>query len=201
MFYVYKHFWTERLTEGAAVQNLPIKKILNSSANINYLSELPKKLTILDFFGTWCSPCLKALPHLDELKNQFKDDLNIVLVSNEAEAQLTKFMKTRKNFKFPVIVDEDNEWNNKFQPPSLPYSVVIKQGKVIAITKAEDLTGTAIESWLKKTVENNFVEPASKAAKIESNGNTIKMNQKSANPIIEAPFLYMRTTFKFASCT
>ncbi len=72
-------------------------------------------------------------------------------------AQLTKFINARKSFTFPVIVDKDNEWNNKFQPPSLHYTVVIKQGKVIAITKAEDLTGTAIESWLKKTAENNFV--------------------------------------------
>ncbi len=71
-------FGQKGFTEGAALQNLPIKKILNSSANINYLSELPKKLTIIDFFGTWCSPCLKALSHLDEVKNQFKDDLNIV---------------------------------------------------------------------------------------------------------------------------
>ncbi len=93
-------------------------------------------------------------------------------------------------------MDENNEWNNKFQPPSLPYTVVIKQGKVIAITKAEDLTGTAIESWLKKTAENNFVKPASKAAKIESNGNTMKMNQKSANPIIQLSqdFIYAAKT-------
>ncbi|MBX9733906.1 MAG: hypothetical protein K2X37_07570 [Chitinophagaceae bacterium] len=26
------------------------------------------KITIIDFFGTWCAPCLKALPHLAELK-------------------------------------------------------------------------------------------------------------------------------------
>ena len=42
------------------------------------------------------------------LKHQFKEELNIVLVSNETEAQLAKFIKARKDFTFPVIVDESN---------------------------------------------------------------------------------------------
>src|SRR5689334_19264059 len=78
------------LTKGDAVGNIPIKKILNSPTNLSSSNGLASKLTIVDFFGTWCVPCLRALPKLAALREQFGSELNIVLVSNETEAQLDK---------------------------------------------------------------------------------------------------------------
>jgi thiol-disulfide isomerase/thioredoxin len=176
-------FAQKGLTKGEVLQSTSIKKLLNSPSSITSINDFQKSLTIIDFFGTWCAPCLRALPHLGKVKQRFKDELDVVLVSNETEVQLTKFIKARKEFLFPVIVDDDNKLNNLFQPPSLPYTVVIdKGGKIVAITKAEEISDTLIQQLLfnsPKTIVNN--------SNVEKGRTGIykTVNQKSVNSFVQ----------------
>lgn len=133
---------------GDAIGNLSANKVLNNTS----FTGLNQGLTIVDFFGTWCVPCLKALPHLAKLKADFANDLTIVLVSNEGEPQLQKFIAARSGFAFPVVVDAANEWNNRFAPPALPYTVVVKDGTVLAITEGSAITNDAVAAWLAQAV-------------------------------------------------
>jgi peroxiredoxin len=57
------------------------------------LSSLRGKAVILDFWDTWCPPCRKAMPHLQELSEQYADDLVVVGVAlgREGEAKVRKF--------------------------------------------------------------------------------------------------------------
>ena len=183
------------IKKGDAIENIEVKKILNYPSSITYFSSLQNKITLVDFFGTWCVPCIKALPHLTEIKQKFKDDVGIVLISNETEAQLTKFIKARINFLFPVIVDENNEWNNLFQPPSLPYTVVInRSGKIIDITEAEAITETAIKGWLL----NAGMDTATNTVTIkkENKPNVMNPDKKSDNKIVQLSqdFIYLAKT-------
>lgn len=180
------------LTKGDAVGNIAIKKVLNSPASLSSFNSLTSKLTIVDFFGTWCVPCLRALPKLAALKEQFGSDLNIVLVSNETEAQLDKFIQARKGFSFPIIVDESGEWTGRFQPPSLPYTVIVKDGTVAEITEAEKLDKSAIEQLLE-----GKVAIAAKPETTQTTSNRmVAGNQKSKNETVELSqaFLYAAKT-------
>lgn len=160
---------------------LPAKAI-NWSASTASLASFKSRLTVVDFFGTWCVPCLKALPHLKASKEKFVGDVSVVLVSNETESQLTKFISARPGFAFPVLVDEKNAWNNLFQPPSLPYTAVVNaEGKVVALTDAVSITETAIREWLKGDIQKEVaapVQPSSATSII----NTMK---KSSNPVVQ----------------
>ena len=131
------------------VSNLPIAKILNYTSTSASLEEIKSDITIIDFFGTWCAPCIKALPELGAYKNKFKDDISILLVSTEAEAKLTKFISSRQTFAFPLVVDEDNLLTNVFNPPSYPYTVVLdKNLKILSITNAADLTEAGLAKFI-----------------------------------------------------
>lgn len=180
------------LTKGDAIGNIVIKKVLNSPASLSSSDSLASKLTIVDFFGTWCVPCLRALPRLTALKEQFGSDLNIVLVSNETEAQLAKFIQARKRFLFPIIVDEGSEWTSRFQPPSLPYTVIVKEGKIIEITEAEKLDKASVEQWLKDTV----AIAVKSDLKQTTSHRMVAGNQKSKNETVELSqaFLYTAKT-------
>ena len=131
------------------VSNLPIAKILNYTSTSASLEEIKSDITIIDFFGTWCAPCIKALPELAAYKNKFKDAISILLVSTEAEAKLTKFISSRQPFAFPLVVDEDNLLTNVFNPPSYPYTVVLdKNLKILSITNAADLTEAGLAKFI-----------------------------------------------------
>lgn len=132
------------------VQDFSLTSTINNSVGPSSFDAIQSDIIIIDFFGTWCAPCIKALPHLKELQEKFKNKLSILLVSNEKKERLEKFVAARQPFFFPVVVDEENQVTNLFAPPSYPYTVVInKERKIIALTNAAGLTEKNIEEWIK----------------------------------------------------
>ena len=157
-------------TTGAIVADLPNTRILNYPDSISSLSRLQSNITILDFFGTWCMPCLKALPELQAYKNKFKTDLSVILVSTETEEKLQRFISNHQPFSFPLLVDINKKYTNAFQPPSYPYTVVLdKNLKILSITNATDLTADILEKF------------------IATNKTIVKENNNTASLIMEAP--------------
>ncbi len=135
--------------KGDVVANFTAAKILNHTSLSGDFKSLQKKITIVDFFGTWCAPCIRALPNLTSLQQKHPAEVAVVLISIEKEAQLKKFISSRQGFAFPVIVDENSSISNLFQPPSYPYTVVINgSNQVIAITEASGITDDLIAQWL-----------------------------------------------------
>lgn len=131
---------------------------INNPTGFTSLSSIQNDIIIIDFFGTWCVPCIKALPHLKALQEKFSNHIKILLLSNENKARLEKFVATHQPFSFPVIVDEENVITGLFAPPSYPYTVVMnKERKMIAITDAAGLTEKMIEGWIKG--EADFIQP------------------------------------------
>lgn len=137
-------------TVGDKLVDMPVQKIINHTLKqASSLTPLRKEITILDFFGTWCAPCIRALPNLSLLQRQFADKLSVILISTETPEQLVNFIKARSPFSFPVIVDINEVFTKRFQPPSYPYTVVIDaEGKVLAITEAASLSAEKINVWL-----------------------------------------------------
>ena len=134
--------------------NFKADNILNYSSEKADFNSLKKEITIIDFFGTWCIPCLRALPHLDSLQKQFPNNVRIILVSVEKEDILQKFVDDHKARNFPLVIDEGNNISDLFQPPSYPYTVVINSANnILAITDAASLTANQISDWLK--LKNN----------------------------------------------
>lgn len=133
---------------GDKVGDLPIKRLLNAQP-AGSLSGFKADILVLDFFGTWCVPCIKALPVLNMLQQQQKDHLAVVLVSTEEEKQLQSFIQKRQPFAFPVIVDSQQVFANSFYPPSYPYTVVLGRDRtILAITEASKITTAQVDKWL-----------------------------------------------------
>jgi thiol-disulfide isomerase/thioredoxin len=137
------------------ITDFPIEKIINTTVASSFFNQLNDRLLIIDFFGTWCVPCVKALPGLSALQDKYKDQIRVVLISSEPEIKLTAFFNKQKNFTLPVIVDEQERVINKFQPPAYPYTVIVgRGGKVIAIPNSEELVPENIDKWLGQQEKN-----------------------------------------------
>ncbi len=171
--------------KGDIVADFSFNKILNNSTFSSSLYALNNELTIIDFFGTWCVPCVKALPHLNELKSEYKDKITIVLVSNEEEGKLVKFINARKPFTFPVVVDNENNFISLFQPPSYPYTIVLDRNrKIIEVTDAASLKAGDIKNWLeqkpvtKNTTSVTIVKPALNLSNLHSSNQLVALSQQ-----------------------
>src|ERR1039458_7098462 len=72
-------------------QLLPDQSVANAS-----LRALKGKAVVLEFWATWCGPCVMAIPHLNELAVQFKDRPVVFLsITAESRAEIEPFLKKR----------------------------------------------------------------------------------------------------------
>jgi thiol-disulfide isomerase/thioredoxin len=92
-----------------------------------------KHVVILSFFATWCEPCLKEIPELEKLANDFRGrELKIFLVNLKEDAALVKKFCREKNVTLPVLFDKYGIVAGKYQATSLPrLFVVAREGKLI----------------------------------------------------------------------
>ncbi|SFA50168.1 Thiol-disulfide isomerase or thioredoxin [Pedobacter suwonensis] len=100
------------------------------------------KLILLDFWATYCVPCITGFPKMQVLQQKYRNNLQIILVNNEPLARATAFLQKRKSEHseaFTAIV-ADTLLNNTFPHRTIPHYVWIgKGGKVLAITGEEEL--------------------------------------------------------------
>jgi len=98
------------------------------------LSDLKGKVVWINFFATWCGPCRKELPHLqDEVYNQYKDNDNFVLIILGREhkwEEVNKF-KTEQRFTMPFYPDPERKVFSLYANQNIPRNFIIdKDGKV-----------------------------------------------------------------------
>jgi thiol-disulfide isomerase/thioredoxin len=136
---------------GDTIKDFQVKQILNSTTSSANFKSLTKKLTIIDFWGTWCAPCVESIPEITALQQKYKDRISFLLVSNEEQLRLERFLQTRKGFTLPIIVDADESIFNYFNPTSYPRYVFIDENqKVLAITGKESVNDKVISALLEK---------------------------------------------------
>ena len=91
------------------------------------------KVVVLNFFATWCGPCIEEMPFLEkDVWQTFKDKgLMVAAIGRKhSEAELKVFQK-EKAYSFPLVADPSGEINGKFAINYIPRSVVIgKDGKI-----------------------------------------------------------------------
>src|SRR5690349_12062447 len=71
------------LTIGDTMQDVEINNIVNGKKGSVKVSDFKGKLLILDFWATWCSPCIKVMPKLDSLQKYFGSKIQILPVTYE----------------------------------------------------------------------------------------------------------------------
>ncbi|NOU59899.1 TlpA family protein disulfide reductase [Marinifilum caeruleilacunae] len=98
------------------------------------ITELKGKVVLINFFATWCGPCMKELPEVQkQLWPKFKDE-NFVMVSigrEHTKEELSKWNK-KKGFTFPIAPDSKREVYSKFASQYIPRNFIVdKSGKII----------------------------------------------------------------------
>ena len=115
------------------------------------------KLIIIDFWATWCTNCLESFPKLDQFKDTFKNDFNVLLVNSKRthddKARIDKVLKKYKdsyhlNVQFPYLIG-DTIFNALFPHQGIPHVVWIGNDRVVkAITYSTELQAANIRQIL-----------------------------------------------------
>jgi len=140
------------LQTGATVPDILIKNVRNSAADSLRLSSLGDKLVILDFWATYCIPCVAHLPALFALQKKYPGQVQILLVNSRNTRENTQtvesFLKKREAYYKFVSITSDTTLAKLFPHHTLGHSVWIRNNRVLAITDPQYVTEENIKKFL-----------------------------------------------------
>jgi len=96
------------------------------------LSEAKGAVVVLDFWATWCGPCLQAMPQVDRVAREFKDrGVRLVAVNLQESPKEITAMLERHKMSLTVALDRDGVVANKYAATAIPQTVIVgPDGKV-----------------------------------------------------------------------
>jgi peroxiredoxin len=96
--------------------------------------ELRGKVVVVNFFATWCGPCLRELPHLQEIYDRHRGDDRFALLTigrEETPETLREFAREHR-WTFPMAADEERKAYDQFARETIPRVYVIAPDGTIA---------------------------------------------------------------------
>jgi peroxiredoxin len=92
------------------------------------ISENRNNVVVLNFWATWCGPCVGEMPAFEKLKNDRMSGVEIVAVNyQESKADVDAFIK-ENGFTFDIAYDEKGEICDLYPTNGIPYTLIIKNG-------------------------------------------------------------------------
>ena len=126
------------------IEALNLKKLDGTSVNLRNISN---NYLIINFWATWCPPCIKEIPDLLEIQEKFKGKIKLVFISVDSspEKVIPNFIKKNKFKNFDVYTDQQFLASKNLNIKIMPTTIIVNK-ELFEIAR---ITGYA--KWLDKS--------------------------------------------------
>lgn len=126
MTFMFLLIFISNARSGQFVYNFKLKDIENQ---LRQYSELAgDKLTIIDFWATWCSPCIKVIPKLNTIYDKYQNEgvqfIGLNIDSPKNDAKIKPFVKAHKIL-YPVLKDPNSQVASRLNIINVPTLLII----------------------------------------------------------------------------
>lgn len=139
------------------LQNLSAQPVLVADVieenKITAFSE--QKLIIIDFWATWCAPCVSATKQLEILQKQNKKKVFVISMSDEHATKIQKYLEKRP-IELMVTSDYDKYTFSKYEVTTRPFAVLLDlNGELLWKGHPADLTQRKLDYYYEKQPKNS----------------------------------------------
>ncbi len=136
--------------------NFQALKITTTSSRMLHLKALKAPIVILNFWASWCHPCLQEFPSLVEFQEKYKKNVLVVGINGDEDDAASNIKKIEKKYglNFESVIDQDSAISNKFLINTYPVSIVFFKGEVIYVSqKIHDFMDPEFRSLIDKALK------------------------------------------------
>lgn len=118
------------------------------------IAQFRGKVVLLDFWATWCPPCIAEMPNVKQTYAKYKNkNFEIIGISlDRAKSALTSYLE-KEGITWPQYYDNGGRIANMYQVRAIPSTFLIDAEGVIRMT---NLRGNALESGVAQLVQENM---------------------------------------------
>ena len=122
------------------------------------LSDLKGSVVFLDFWATWCGPCVKALPHtqkMSETEDAKQGKMHIFAVNVGEDKDTVNSFMSENRYTFTVLMDRENKVAASYEVEGIPRFIVIDKNGRIAweVTGAPPGIDETIDTVIQQAIE------------------------------------------------
>ncbi len=153
---LYSKFGVKRLKIEPLAPVFTLKNLDGKEIN---LEDYRGKVVLLNFWATWCEPCLKEMPSMQKTYNKYKNKGFVVLavsIDRESRENDVRAFAKNLNLSFPILLDSDQNVLNKYFNNTLPTSYLINStGKLKGfISGARDWENEDADALINNLLQN-----------------------------------------------
>ncbi|WP_188205902.1 redoxin domain-containing protein [Alkalibacillus aidingensis] len=102
------------------------------------LSDFKGKKVFINFWATWCAPCRAEMPHMQDIHEEYGDEVVILAVNatgQETSVDTVQEFVDELELTFPILMDDTSEVNVRYQALSLPTTYFVNTEGVVQIPR------------------------------------------------------------------
>jgi len=102
-------------------------EIVSGSDTVFEMADMQGKVILINFWATWCPPCVREMPAFDMLFSDYKDSDEVAIVAVdvcEDRKTVDKFVYDN-GYMFPIAYDEEGNIGLQYPTDGIPYTVIV----------------------------------------------------------------------------
>lgn len=125
------------VSTGAQLPDLELQSLDGKTTK---LSEVPGKVILINFWATWCGPCIHEMPSINQLRKTYQSQGFEVIGVNvdENPGEVLEPFRKKLGIEFPSYIDPKGSLAEKFDVHGIPYTVVVDAERKVLHVESGD---------------------------------------------------------------
>lgn len=135
-------------TSTPLAQPAPDFTLTSLTGEVISLSALRGQWVLVNFWATWCLPCITEMPYLQQLGEEYAGRLTVLAINlRESPAEVEAFAQDH-NLTLPLLLDPDDAVILGYQALRLPTTVMVDPAGQLVERRLGPLDPTTFDAWL-----------------------------------------------------